>query len=366
MSKATYKLIAAPAAFDLPRVFPTALATDAPRTWPSLPPLPPPSFTIESLSCSTQLRAGRTKETTADAVRAKIFLSLMQVLSQVGTIFEIRFPPIYAFVLKWINVLQLDLFSLMPLECIFETNFHTKLLFRTLIPLGIMGFLALFSRICAMRGAKAANAGNTRSAASSEWLSTFLLNLVFTILFLIYPSTSTNIFSTFQYMLLHHDFPSHSAHSHGSPHLHSLPLIRYAHWFALCWPSNRCKPFDDGTWRLRADLLIDCNSDAHKLMYIYAGVMVAIYPIGAPALYAYLLFRCHGKALTRIKDIEVQRTMIIKAAQAEDENDRWESTAKKGEPRTAKLDAMVKQIDELKVQETALFAALPGYIQVCL
>ena len=40
-------------------------------------------------------------------VRAKIFLSLIQVLSQIGHIFGIAFPPIFAGVLKWAGVLQL-------------------------------------------------------------------------------------------------------------------------------------------------------------------------------------------------------------------------------------------------------------------
>ena len=39
-------------------------------------------------------------------VRLKIFMSLIQVMSSLGTVFEIGFPPIFAGVMKWIGVLQ--------------------------------------------------------------------------------------------------------------------------------------------------------------------------------------------------------------------------------------------------------------------
>ena len=115
-----------------------------------------------------------------------------------------------------------------------------------------------------------------RRAASWAWLGSLLFNCVFILLFLIYPSTCTAIFSAFP-----------------------------------------CKELDDGSMWLRADLLIDCASDAHKGMMAYAGVMVLVFPLGAPALYGYLLFKCHGKTLTALKDVEVQRTMLAKQAKAQ-------------------------------------------------
>lgn len=65
------------------------------------------------------------------------------MLSQIGGVFEIPFPPIFAGVLKWVGILQLDVFTAMPIDCMVKSSFHSLLLLRTLIPLGIMGTLLL-------------------------------------------------------------------------------------------------------------------------------------------------------------------------------------------------------------------------------
>ena len=121
-------------------------------------------------------------------VRAKIFLSLIQVLSQIGHIFGIAFPPIFAGVLKWAGVLQLDIFSAMPLNCMFDTNFHTMLLLRTLTPLTVMTILGVWG----MRITCSPDT-TTRKGASRVWLGNLLINLVFLILFVVYPSIASNV-----------------------------------------------------------------------------------------------------------------------------------------------------------------------------
>jgi len=79
------------------------------------------------------------------------------------------------------------------------------------------------SGYCALR------MGEREQSASWLWLGSLLINLIFILLFLIYPSTSSQIFPTFQ-----------------------------------------CIDLDDGSRKLRADLLVDCDSDAHSFMTGYA------------------------------------------------------------------------------------------------
>ena len=57
--------------------------------------------------------------------------------------------------------------------------------------------------------------------------------------------------------------------------------------------SRAGKDIADGTRFLRSDLSINCASPAHVGMTAYAVVMLFVYPFGAPALYAYLLFGRH-------------------------------------------------------------------------
>lgn len=251
-------------------------------------------------------------------VRAKIYMSLIQVLSSIGTVFEIAFPPVFSGLMKWVGVLQLDIFSALPLDCVMTSSFHATLLLRTLVPLGVMLGLAAWGGWCL-------RAGNTSTpkGASRVWLGNVLFNLVFLILFFIYPSTSTKIFATFQ-----------------------------------------CKDIGDGTRYLRADLAIDCDSPAHVGMLAYAIVMVLVYPLGAPALYAYLLFKLYGDQLWRLRDIENVRTSLALGAASEDQLSRWDTaTGKAGGGGSDHSQGAQPRIEKLEAEEKALKAKLPGYMQ---
>ena len=70
---------------------------------------------------------------------------------------QIKFPAFFSSLLKWIGLIQLDLFTLMPLECLFPTNFHTTLLLRTIIPLIVMLVLGLAGLVTLHMAGKTTN-----------------------------------------------------------------------------------------------------------------------------------------------------------------------------------------------------------------
>ena len=158
---------------------------------------------------------------------------MIQVLSQLSIVYSIPFPDIYAKLLRWVGLLELNFMDILPLGCVVSISFHTALLVRTLllpalciIPLLLRLFRAPTKAIDVCKGA------------------------LFLMLFLIYPSTSAAIFATFQ-----------------------------------------CEELSDGTSWLRADLSIDCASPAHTGMRVYAVAMIFLYPIGTPIFYYMLLWR---------------------------------------------------------------------------
>merc|ERR1711865_926847 len=51
-------------------------------------------------------------------------------------------------------------------------------------------------------------------------------------------------------------------------------------------------------------------------MMAYAGVMIAVYPIGIPATYAYLLFVKHSKELQLLCSLELKRVALREEALA--------------------------------------------------
>ena len=86
----------------------------------------------------------------------------------------------------------------------------------------------------------------------------------FSLLFLFYPSCSSTIFQTFD-----------------------------------------CSPFDDGTRFLRGDWSINCDSFVHKLMEQYAIMMIFVWPIGVPIIYAMSIYLRSG-IFSRLKLIEAE------------------------------------------------------------
>lgn len=210
-------------------------------------------------------------EALADAAtKIKILISTLQVLSKTGSVFAVRFPNTFNTILRYLNSLSLDFIHLMPMECMVRTNFHVELRMRTLIPLGLIVFIALckFVLMCC------------RFWAAEKRTTT----LMFLVLFFVYPSTSAAIFSTFQ-----------------------------------------CEVLDDGagTSVLRADLAIDCDSSEHQSMIGYAMFMVVIYPIGVPALFA-LTFWCNRKKLAELKQ---GRRLVVAEAISKGEGFRKKSKA---------------------------------------
>ena len=70
-------------------------------------------------------------------VKARILISLVQVLSALGVVFSIPFPPIYDTLVAYTGVFSLDVFAVLPLGCTIELNHYHYLAMRTVTPLAM-------------------------------------------------------------------------------------------------------------------------------------------------------------------------------------------------------------------------------------
>jgi hypothetical protein len=50
-----------------------------------------------------------------------------------------------------------------------------------------------------------------------------------------------------------------------------------------------CEQLDHGHVLLRADYKIDCTTDRHRDFQLFAGLMIAVYPIGVPLLFLWAM-----------------------------------------------------------------------------
>ena len=187
-------------------------------------------------------------------VKIKILVSLWQVLQGVGATFSIPFPPFYDQVVSAVGgLLQIELPSLMPLDCMVSTNFYSKLIFKCVWPLGAYVALALLSKVLR----KCGKVGKADSC----------VNFAFFLMFVLYPSISNGLLSMFY-----------------------------------------CVPLEDGTTWLRVDLSIQCVEPSGAYKFEHAGmlaftfVMLGLHIVGTPAIYTYLLFWKHKGVLDALKE----------------------------------------------------------------
>lgn len=119
--------------------------------------------------------------------KLKILLSLWQVLQGIGSAFSIPFPPFYESAVSSVGgLIQIELPSIMPLDCIIRTSFYSRVAFKCIWPLVAYAVIGWRARVQYKRG----NDG----AADS------MINFAFFIMFLVYPSVSTSVLSMFYCM----------------------------------------------------------------------------------------------------------------------------------------------------------------------
>ena len=130
----------------------------------------------------------------------------------------------------------------MSIGCFLEVDFHDRLLWTTITPVVIMGMLGVTYAIAVNK--HRASSETLFRKIRQKHVSTALL-----ISFLVYSSVSSVVLQMFA-----------------------------------------CDTLETGKRYLRADYTIECDSDKHRALQIYAGFMIILYPVGIPALYAGLLF----------------------------------------------------------------------------
>ena len=140
--------------------------------------------------------------------------------------------------------------------CFIEVNFHDRLLWTTITPVVLVCFLGLTYAVAVRKYGGRSSEIALRNARQKH------VSMALLITFLVYSSVSSVVFQMFV-----------------------------------------CDELDDGNLYLRADYTIMCDSPKHRALQIYASIMILLYPLGIPTLYACLLFR-HRRILQSERDRE--------------------------------------------------------------
>ena len=162
-------------------------------------------------------------------------------IAQFSGVVNVQYPPAYETFLAALSVVNLNLGSILSLSCIMETNFYARLVLVTITPMAVLGALAITYRVAMVRNSHPIHA---MRVVRNKHISVGLF-----LLFMVYASVSHTIFQTFV-----------------------------------------CDPLDSGVSYLRADYDLVCWSRTHGAYMTYAGIMVLVYPVGIPAVFAWMLF----------------------------------------------------------------------------
>lgn len=155
---------------------------------------------------------------------------------------NVTYPNVYQRFLDGVNILNFDALWIPSAGCIIDVDFHDSLLVSTIGPLLAVVFLAGTYIVATRR-----NRGSEAALQKVRQKHTSMLLLMS---FLVYSSVSAKVFQTFA-----------------------------------------CEHLDDGREYLRVDYRIECDSSKHRLFQVYAGIMILVYPVGIPLVYAFLLYK---------------------------------------------------------------------------
>ena len=162
-------------------------------------------------------------------------------MAQFSGMVNVQYPPAYEKFLATLSVVDLNLGSILSLSCVVETNFYARLLLATIIPVAVLGVLAITYRVTMLRNSHSIHA---KRVARNKHLSVGLF-----LLFIVYSSVSYTVFQTFA-----------------------------------------CDPLDSGVAYLRADYDLVCWTNIHVGFMTYAGFVILVYPVGIPAIFALALY----------------------------------------------------------------------------
>ncbi|CAM9433701.1 unnamed protein product, partial [Hapterophycus canaliculatus] len=163
-------------------------------------------------------------------------------ISQFAAVANVTYPDIYQRFMDVLDVFNFDLGWILSAGCVFDLNFHHRVMISTIGPIVALLFLA------GTYGITTANNQGAHGTLQIIWNKHVSMVLLLT--FLVYSSVSAVLFNIFA-----------------------------------------CEKLDDGINYLRVDYRIKCDSSRHKAFQVYGGFMIVVYTVGIPFLYGCLLFR---------------------------------------------------------------------------
>jgi len=221
----------------------------------------------EGLQSEVEARSRRRRKLRKSLfTKAKVVIAAWQIAASTETVLlQVRFPPVFAKAMKFFHVLGLAAFEVGSLNCFFRWSYFEKMLFATLAPFVGVAFTAgPYWLVQRYRGKLESEAGRRKVTVRIAYSCAFAI-------YIILPSVSTSVITYFS-------------------------CSRFA---------------DDGLRRglrvIASELSIKCTNKRYRQWRIYAGIMIGIWPVGVPLVFATLLWSKRAKLNPPLENYESRR-----------------------------------------------------------
>lgn len=175
------------------------------------------------------------------SVKFKLMLAYFQVVSLVGSVFEVPFPTWYREWMVSLSVFSLNIFDMLPFSCMAGGfNFHSRLFLAAFAGIILQVVVVLMYVLYRLRKGNDKDTGKDTSSSVLGW-ALFLL-------FLVYPPTSSTTFEAFN-----------------------------------------CNDLGKMGKYLRSDYTINCDGTQHALAEAIAWTTVVSFALGVPLLFLALI-----------------------------------------------------------------------------
>jgi uncharacterized membrane protein len=176
--------------------------------------------------------------------KLKIALSFAQIVSNLAIGIDIQWPAEFKQFMSWLSPANLDFIQFSSVGCVMSANYYSKMLLVSLLPLAIFAGLFVFYMIPKSYFHKRRNDKLGMKMVRRKFWKLLLFTL-----FLIYPSCSSTVLRLFV-----------------------------------------CRRVE-GVDYLLADFSLECYTSEWRQYAAYAGIMIAVYPVGIPAFFFFMLWR---------------------------------------------------------------------------
>jgi hypothetical protein len=232
----------------------------------------------------------------------KIIVAMYQIITSFPWTLRLNFPPVYAWFLSILSFFNLDLVNMIPVGCMFATNFLASLLITTISPILVSIAIYLFKNIWNESIRKAEYKKRTPTIEVNKMIRTsndmfFQLFLLWT--FIVFPRFGATFRSRVCLLI----------------NMMYLAILR-----SVCTKIFRglrsCHRLDNGKSYMYDDYSIECGSMEHdKVLGVAYGMMV-VYAIGG-FICCHLVFSSYGVTVDRLRHSELLPAAALHESRAD-------------------------------------------------